>query len=254
MGMSSELHILAVDDELPALEDLAHMLRGSAQVGQVSCASSGEDALLRLAERHFDAVFLDVRMPGLDGLQLARVLGRFQRPPRVVFVSAHEDAAVPAFEVRALDYLMKPVGSRRMEQAVSRVAEAVRESEPTHGEGSHESMDVDILAVDNPRGGGTHLVHRSDILHLQAHGDYVRVVSDEGRFLLRDRLTDVERRWHRHGFVRVHRGYVANLQRAVEVRPAPNGTAAMVFSDGSKIPVARRHVGELRRRLGVLGR
>lgn len=252
--MSSDLHILAVDDEPPALQDLARLLRRSAHVGQVSCASSGEDALLRLAESHFDAVFLDVRMPGLDGLQLARVLSAFKRPPRVVFVSAHEGAAVPAFELRALDYLMKPVGSRRMEQAVSRVAEAVREFAPTHGDGSRAAMDVDILAVDNPRGGGTHLVHRSDIVHLQAHGDYVRVVSDEGRFLLRERLTDMQRRWHRHGFVRIHRGFVANLHRAVEVRPALNGTAVMVFGDGSEIPVARRHVGELRRQLGALGR
>jgi len=252
--MSRALHILAVDDELPALEDLAHMLRRSAGVGEVTCASRGEDALLRMAERHFDAVFLDVRMPGLDGLQLARVLGRFEHPPPVVFVSAHEGAAVPAFELRALDYLMKPVGSQRMEQAVARVAEVVGEPERSHGGGSDEAMDVDILAVDNPRGRGTHLVRRSDILHLQAHGDYVRVVSDEGRFLLRERLTDIEQRWHRHGFVRVHRGFVANLQHAVEVRPALNGTAAMVFSDGSEIPVARRQVGELRRQLGALGR
>jgi len=252
--VSAALHILAVDDELPALDDLAQLLRRSASVGAVSCASSGEAALLRLAERQFDGVFLDVRMPGLDGLQLARVLGRFERPAPVVFVSAHEGAAVPAFELRALDYLMKPVGSRRMEQAVARVVEAVRESERTDAGESGEAMDVDILAVDNPRGGGTHLVRRAHILHLQAHGDYVRVVSDEGRFLLRERLTDVERRWHRHGFVRVHRGFVANLQRAVEVRPGRNGTAAMVFSDGSEIPVARRQLGELRRQLSALGR
>ena len=114
-----------------------------------------------------------------------------------------------------------------------------------------EAAETDILPVDNLRGGGTRLLHRSEILYLQAHGDYVRVVTEEGRYLLRGSLHDVEERWQRHGFVRVHRGYVANLNRAVELRPALNGTASVVFSDGSEIPVARRQVGELRRRLGV---
>jgi two-component system, LytTR family, response regulator LytT len=90
-------------------------------------------------------------------------------------------------------------------------------------------------------------VPRSSILYLQAHGDYVRIVTDDGRFLLRARLADIERRWEPFGFVRVHRGYVANLKRAVEVRPLFNGTAVLVFGDGSTVPIARRQVAELRR-------
>jgi DNA-binding LytR/AlgR family response regulator len=193
-------------------------------------------------------------MPDLDGLELAAVLNRFARPPGIVFVSAHEDAAVHAFELRALDYLMKPVSRRRIEQAVARVAESASATDSGQHEAAEEAeqeVAADILPVANARGGGTRLVHRSEVLYLQAHGDYVRVVSDEGRFLLRARLTDIERRWHLHGFVRVHRGFVANLHRAVELRPALNGTAAIVFADGSEVPVARRQMGELRRQLGV---
>ena len=84
---------------------------------------------------------------------------------------------------------------------------------------------------------------------MQAYGDYVRIVSDEGRFLLRDALGDVEERWAPFGFTRVHRGYLANLRRATEVRPRVNGTAVLVLEDGSEVPIARRQVGELRRRL-----
>lgn len=244
------LAILAVDDEQPALDDLARMLRASGAVGEVVCASTGEDALRLLSERTFDALFLDVRMPHLDGLELAGVLNRFAHRPAVVFVSAHEDAAVDAFALRAHDYLMKPVSRRRMHEALARVT-----GESTNGSANAtpaaEAAETDILPVDNLRGGGTRLLHRSEILYLQAHGDYVRVVTEEGRYLLRGSLHDVEERWQRHGFVRVHRGYVANLNRAVELRPALNGTASVVFGDGSEIPVARRQVGELRRRLGV---
>ena len=97
--------------------------------------------------------------------------------------------------------------------------------------------------------GGTRLVPRDSILFLQADGDYVRVICDEERFLMRGRVSELARRWREHGFVQVHRGYVANLRRAVEVRPRENGTAVLAFSDGREIPVARRHVAGLRREL-----
>ena len=114
------------------------------------------------------------------------------------------------------------------------------------------ALDDDLLPVDALRGGGTRLLARDSILYLQAHGDYVRVVSDEGRYLLRARLSDLEERWTRHGFVRVHRAYVVNLRRAVEVRPQAqrHGDRAR-WRDGAELPIARRQVGELRRRLGV---
>jgi DNA-binding LytR/AlgR family response regulator len=227
------LRLLAVDDELPALADLVRMLEASAAVGDVESAASAEEALVALGDDHdIDAVFLDVRMPGLDGLELARVLRRFERPP----------AAVSAFELAALDYLVKPVSRRRLDEAIERVAR--RAARP-------ESADEETVAVDALRGGGTRLLARSSILYLQAHGDYVRVASEDGRFLLRARLSDLEERWAAHGFVRVHRGFVVNLKRAVEVRPRLNGTAVLVMADGAEVPIARRQVGELRRKLGV---
>ena len=241
------LKLLAVDDELPALEDLVRMLAASPAVGEVESAASAEEALVALGDGHdIDAVFLDVRMPGLDGLELARVLRRFERPPAVVFVSAFDDAAVDAFELAALDYLVKPVSRQRLAEAVERVARA-KGAVPPAGDG----LDADVLPVDTLRGGGTRLLARNSILYLQAHGDYVRVASDEGRYLLRARMADLEARWSQHGFARVHRGYLVNLRRAVEVRPQLNGTAVLVMADGAEVPIARRQVGELRRRLAV---
>jgi DNA-binding LytR/AlgR family response regulator len=243
------LVLLAVDDERPALEDLVRMLEASSAVGRVESADSAASALVRLGEgSRFDALFLDVRMPGLDGLELARILRRFEQPPAVVFVTAFDDHAVDAFELAVLDYLVKPVSRQRLDEALDRVGRAVGGGNvPVEA----ETLDDDVLPVDAPRGGGKRLLPRSSIVFLQAHGDYVRVSADGGRYLLRARLSDLDERWSRHGFLRVHRGFVVNLRRAVEVRPRLNGTAVLVMSDGSEVPIARRQVGELRRRLSV---
>jgi DNA-binding LytR/AlgR family response regulator len=226
--------VLAVDDERPALEDLARLLAGSPRVAEVDLAADGREALARLGERHYDALFLDVRMPGLDGVELAKVLRSFADPPAVVFVTAYESAAVEAFELRVLDYLMKPVSRARLDEALGRVCAA-------RGDGD---ADDEVVPVDVVRG-GTRLLRRSSIRYLQAHGDYVRVVSDDGRFLLRGPIGELERRWP-EAFVRAHRAYLVNRARIVELRPA-----GLVLDDGSEVPVARRHAAEVRRRLGV---
>jgi DNA-binding LytR/AlgR family response regulator len=93
------------------------------------------------------------------------------------------------------------------------------------------------------------LLPRSAILYVEAYGDYQRLFSTEGRFLLRDRLTNLERNWAVHDFVRVHRQFIVNLRQATAVRRRPSGAAFVAFGDGSEVPVARRHVPELRRRL-----
>jgi DNA-binding LytR/AlgR family response regulator len=233
------LDVLVVDDEAPALADLSRLLGSVPGIGSVWTAPSAQEALRMLAERPVEAVFLDVRMPGIDGLELARVLRRFERPPSVVFVSAYETGAVGAFELKALDYLMKPVSSRRLAEAVERVRDA---------RGLTKAPAADVVPLPTLRG-GTRLVPRESILFLQADGDYVRVICDEERFLMRGRVSDLAKRWREHGFVQVHRGYVANLRRAVEVRPLMNGTAVLGFGEGREIPVARRKVAELRREL-----
>jgi DNA-binding LytR/AlgR family response regulator len=233
----SGLRVLAVDDERPALDDLSRLLESSPDVEEVVVANSGGEALRSLADHRFDAIFLDVRMPDIDGLELASVLDKFASPPALVFVSAYEDGAVGAFELELhpLDYLMKPVSRARIAQALDRVVAA--------------RSDAEIVPIEHQRGGATRLVARSSILYVKAEGDYVRIVADDGRFLVRGALSDIERRWVPYGFVRVHRSYIANLRRATEIRPELGGGATIVLADGSEVPVARRQVAELRRRL-----
>ncbi|HUY58523.1 MAG TPA: LytTR family DNA-binding domain-containing protein [Solirubrobacteraceae bacterium] len=246
--------VLVVDDERPALEDLGRLLETSPSVDDVVLAAGGAEALRLLAERQFDVVFMDVRMPDLDGLELGKALTRFADPPALVFVSAFEDGAVSAFEhqLHPLDYLMKPVSRNRVEEALGRVSAngpvgGIWSRPPTQP--GHADADDEIIPVEHQRGGSTRLIDRSTVLYVQAEGDYVRLHTDSGRFLVRAALSEIEERWGRHGFVRVHRSYVANLKRAAEIRPQLGGAVTIVMVDGSQVPVARRQVADLRRRL-----
>ncbi len=256
---ADRLHLLAVDDERPQLEDLARLLRSFPGVEVVECAGDGHEALHKLsAETRYDAIFLDVRMPDLDGIELGRVLRRFASPPQLVFVSAYDSAAVDAFELRALDYLLKPVSRRRVQEALERVNAAIeREAGETQAPGLGPAGEDrpsgnghgEMVAVADVRNGTTRLIARSSILYVQSHGDFVRIVTSDGRYLLRATLADVERRWEPHGFHRIHRQYLANLAQAVELRPQLGGGAELVFAQGHAVPVARRHSGDLSRRL-----
>jgi DNA-binding LytR/AlgR family response regulator len=173
-----------------------------------------------------------------------------------VFVSAYDSPAADAFELHALDFLRKPVARRRLEEALERIAVAVEAAQRDSGNG-HSPRHVplpaesEMVAAANVRNGTTRLVPRSSILYVQSHGDFVRIVTPEGRYLIRATLSEVARRWQQYGFVRVHRQYLANLTRAVELRPLLGGTAELAFADGQTIPIARRHATELGRRLGV---
>jgi DNA-binding LytR/AlgR family response regulator len=253
---ADRLKILAVDDEHTQLNDLARLLRSFSGVDEVACAFGGREALLKASSQAYDAVFLDVRMPDLDGMELGRVLTRFASPPQLVFVSAYDGGAVDAFELRALDFLRKPVSRHRLQQALERVSTAVRSSEEAPDDHGHRHApptpaDSGMIAVSAVRAGATRLINRSSILYVQSHGDFVRIVTEDGRYLLRNTMAEIERRWEPFQFVRVHRQYVANLAKAVELRPMFGGTAELAFPGGESIPVARRHVADLSRRLGV---
>jgi DNA-binding LytR/AlgR family response regulator len=254
MSAGGGLAILAVDDEPRALADIKHLLEASASVDRVATATSAKEALVYLSGSRYDALFLDVAMPEIEGMALARLLRRFADPPAVVFVTGHPDAAVEAFEIQALDFLVKPVSRERLEAALGRVEAQSRTAAPaptTDGPTAPApgSGAPDVVAVDNPKGGGKRLVRLETISIAQANGDYARIVCDDGRFLLRTPLSQLEKDWETSGFARVHRAYLVNLTHAVELRAQLNGTAVLIMRDGTEIPVARRNVAALRRRL-----
>jgi DNA-binding LytR/AlgR family response regulator len=234
------LRVLAVDDELPALDDLAYLLRADPRVAAVDTARDGAAALRcldrALAEaRPVDAVFLDIRMPGLDGLVLGRLLSRFASPPRIVYVTAYEQHAVDAFEIKAEDYLLKPVRRERLAEAVRRVAQATGGGPPSAAE--PEPVPVELSGV-------TRFVPAADVHYVEAQGDYARLHTASGSHLVRIPLNTLEERWREAGFVRVHRSHLVALQHVEQLRLDSGRCTVRV--GGIELPVSRRHTRELR--------
>jgi DNA-binding LytR/AlgR family response regulator len=236
------LRVLAVDDEPPALDELAYLLRADPRVGQVRTACDAMSALQELESAPVDAVFLDIRMPGLSGLDLARVLARFAEPPAVVFVTAHEDAAVDAFALRAVDYVLKPVRSDRLAEALSRLQ--------SRAAGANEAELEETVAVE--LGGVTRFIALADVRFVEAHGDYARLHTATGSHLVRVAMSSLEQRWAAAGFVRVHRSYLVSTAHITELRVEPSGGHAVRLGSGQQsttIPVSRRHTRELKDRM-----
>ena len=239
------LRALVVDDEAPAREELGWLLRQDPRIASIRSAASGADALRALDTGDIDVVFCDISMPGLDGMELARVIARFSVRPQIVFVTAHDQHAVEAFAVDATDYVMKPVRPERLAEAVRRVIAAVEPVTPGATSVSEAEPEDETIPVE--LGGVTRFINRSQIRYAQAQGDYARLHTGTGSHLVRIPLSTLEERWAAAGFVRIHRSTLVALQHVREVR-MEHGRCSVVL-DGVELQVSRRHTRDLRDRL-----
>ena len=195
--------VLAVDDEPLALNELIHLLSQSPHVAAVTGARNGVDALRLLKGARFDAVFLDVNMPQLDGVELATVLAGLVDKPVIVFVTAYEKRAAEAYALDAVDYVLKPLRPERIEDALKRVER--RLSGGASAEPSADAAPEDMAAIAVDDGRRTFFVRREDVLFAEAHRDYVHlhtVGPNPGVHTVRIPLSVLEASWADHGFLR----------------------------------------------------
>ena len=233
------LVVLAVDDEPPALDELAYLLTADDRVALVHRAGDATEALRVLRDTEVDAVFLDIRMPGLDGMELARILRRFARPPAVVFVTAYDDGAVDAFDLGVTDYVRKPVRAERLAESLRRVSGLRVQPAPARRD--------DELSIPVELAGTTRMLPRSSVRWVEAQGDYARLHTADASHLVRVSLATLAERWADAGFVRIHRSYLVQLRLIAELRLTHSGYVVAV--DGIELPVSRRHTRELKDRL-----
>jgi DNA-binding LytR/AlgR family response regulator len=241
------LRALVVDDEAPALSELTYLLRHDDRIGDIRTASNGADALRALDSTPVDVVFCDIKMPGLDGMALARVLARFADRPQVVFVTAYDHHAVDAFEVRATDYVMKPVRAARLSEAVRRVVTAMAAANGTDSSGPKVADETIPVGL----GGVTTFIRRSQVRYVQAQGDYARLHTATGSHLVRTSLTTLEERWAEAGFVRIHRSTLVSLPHVDAVITGHGG--CKIRLGAVELQVSRRHLRDLRERLSLSG-
>ncbi len=231
---------LVVDDEAPARDELLYLLATMPGIGQVHAADSSTEAIRLLKQRQFELVFLDVRMPDLDGLEVAQLLQRFAVPPAVIFVTAYEQYAVRAFEVQASDYLLKPVSRSRLETALLRALTTDQRRSAATSERPAPAIPVEI-------GGRIRMVECAQVCWVEAVGDYVRLhLVDGGAHLTRMPISHVEEKWSAHGFVRIHRGHLVPVRAITEF--AVVGGNHTVTVCGQVLPVSRRHARDVRER------
>lgn len=230
------LSVLVVDDETPARSEMAWLLEQDERIATIHQAASGGEALDLLHSTPIDVVFSDINMPGLGGMQLARVIARLPERPQVVLVTAYDEYAVDAFEIDVVDYVMKPVRPERLALAVTR---CVGSSTPP------ATPDDERIPVD--RGGVTRFVNRSDVRFVQAMGDYAELHTPDGTHLIRVPLNTLEERWAAAGFVRIHRSTLV-CTRFVSELHMDDGRCTVTV-DGTPLQVSRRHTRELRKHL-----
>ncbi|MEU4193113.1 LytTR family DNA-binding domain-containing protein [Kribbella sp. NPDC026611] len=231
------LRALVADDEEPALAELVYLLDQDPRIGPIQTASNGPEALKILQATDLDVVFCDIKMPGLDGIDLARVLSKFKSPPKIVFVTAYDEHAVAAFELDAADYVMKPVRAERLAEAVRRVTQGTPAALKSPDETDDEVISVELAGV-------TRFVQRSTVRYVEAQGDYARLHTGQNSHLVRIPLSTLEERWRDAGFTRIHRSTLVALAHVDEMRVDSGRCSVRVGDDW--LPVSRRHTRELR--------
>ncbi len=232
------LKAMVVDDEAPARSELKYLLDEVGGVEVVAEADNIRDAILELKSMHCDVIFLDINMPGVNGMQFAEALTKFKNLPAVVFVTAYGDYATSAFDVNAVDYLVKPVETDRLRQAIEKVKNSL-------GMNGSKSTGERIPVE---KGGKKVLVPVDKIRYVMAKDDYSCLYTEDDHYLSTISLTQLETRLGSDSFFRVHRGYIVNLSYVSEVESVPGGTLLLTMRDtGEQIPVSRRRVAPLKK-------
>ncbi|NMF26671.1 response regulator [Olsenella umbonata] len=244
------MNALIVDDEAPARSELRYLLEETGRVDTIREALNAREAVESLVkskegtDQRIDVIFLDISMPKTSGMQLAEALHKLKNPPAVVFVTAYSEYALEAFNVDAVDYLMKPVETDRLNRALDKVEAIVKPAPASHP--AQERIPVE-------KGGRKVLVPVDEIRYIEAKDDYSCIYTDGDRFLSTISLAKLEQKLTPHGFFRVHRGYIVNLDHVEDVEVISSGILQLGIKgvEEKKIPVSRRRVVPLKRALGL---
>jgi len=251
-----KLKALIVDDEYPARQELRYMLQDYKDIEVVGEATNAKEALNLVSALDYSVLFLDINMPGMNGLELSRAIQKKPNPPLIVFVTAYEEHALEAFEVNAVDYLLKPLDEKRLKQAIDRIRHIVEHRQHPTTAPSKDIVETDKgsfnrLPVESE--GKTILLDQNDLIYACTQGDNVYIKTANGQYLTRFTLKELEARLNPKIFFRCHRAYIANLTKIREIVPFFNGTYTLIMADkqNSEVPVSRKQARILKNLLGI---
>jgi two-component system LytT family response regulator len=256
MAVPDSIRVLVVDDEAPARQRLADLLRKDAQIDSILEAGDGITAVEAIQDQRPELVFLDVQMPELDGLGVIDAVGAGQMP-LTIFVTAYDQHAIRAFEANALDYLLKPFSDERFEAALSRAKLRLRERNTSEfglrmitmlSAAPQAQRPWDRLVVKS--GGSTRLIRVAEIDWIEAAGVYVNLHVAGQQLLYRASLHELDERLDSRRFVRVHRSAIVNIESILQLEPVSHGEFDIILKNGARTRVSRSYRAQLENRLG----
>jgi two-component system response regulator AlgR len=236
------LTVLVIDDEAHAVRRLCLLCARLDGVQVTGTANDGSEGLRLMASLRPDVLLLDIAMPGLDGMAVAREIAASERPPAIIFVTAHDHFAVEAFDLAVADYLLKPVTQERLDRALRRIrpfAGLARAPAPAPGWGAGRDLWV-------PSGGQLCRVTVAAIDLVEAERDYVRLHVGARSFLMSGTLTSLESRLDPELFVRAHRSWIVRRALVAAMKRVDAGGWVAVLTDGREIPIGRKFLGRMR--------
>ena len=254
---AATLSVIIVDDEQLARDELAFLLKSFPQVHVAASADNGLDAVELIKKHSPDLVFLDIHMPKLDGFGVIDAVGADAMPP-VVFVTAYDQHALRAFDVHALDYLLKPFDGDRFQETLKRVRRQVESAE--NGDLGRRllalvrdlkpgrAQTTNRLVVKS--GGRLFFLRADEIDWIEAAGNYVRLHLGADTHMLRETMNSIESRLDPELFVRIHRSHIVNIERIKELQPWFNGEYVVILRNGHRLTLSRGYREKLQHRLG----
>ena len=251
-----KIRTLIVDDELLARERLRQLLQAEPEIELVGECADGQEAVVAIKKQSPDLIFLDVQMPELDGFGVIESITA-QPPPVIVFVTAHDKFALRAFEVHAVDYLLKPFDRERFQKALARALDRVKHRENISQADSQSAVLAELKPPSKPlerlavkTGGRVIFVKLADIDYIEAAHNYVELHVEKQSHLLRETLNSIEARLPADKFVRISRSVIVNIERVKELQPLFYGEYTVTLHNGVRLTLSRRYRDKLQQ-LGV---
>ncbi len=246
-----KIRAIIIEDEAPARELLKHMLKDHDEITVIAECADGFCGLKEIKEKKPDLIFLDIQMPKLSGFELIEVL---DERPEVIFTTAFDQYAIKAFELNAIDYLLKPFSKARLDEALAKALGRIAKNE-------QQNTPIDNLISNRPeeagpltrivirKGSGIKIIPLSSVSYIGAEDDYVMIYYNEGKALKQQTMKYYEESLPSAFFLRVHRSFIVNLEKITRLEPYSKDNYVAVLSSGEKIPVSRSGYKALRERL-----
>lgn len=239
-----------VDDEPLARDELKYILNRTKKVEILGESDNIVDALADIAIYKPDIVFLDIQLDEENGLTLAKKLEEYHPTPAICFVTAYDEYALQAFESNAVDYILKPFNEKRIEKTLNKIInmkESLITKTPASNRRQNESIKKLAVTVDDRYV----LISPSEIVYIEATDGKCKIKTKDTDYVLIETLAGLEKKLANNHFLRVHRSYIVNIQRILEIEPWFNSTYNLLLDDGSKIPVSRTYIKDLKRVFGL---